>query len=74
MDATSISTAASSNNFPWLSLIVLLPSVGALIIPFLPQNQDENPYLFRNLAIGFLASDFIIILLTGLIKTRLASD
>ncbi|WP_269622821.1 NAD(P)H-quinone oxidoreductase subunit 4 [Prochlorococcus marinus] len=62
MDATSITTAASSNNFPWLSLIVLLPSVGALIIPFLPQNQDENPYLFRNLAIGFLASDFIIIL------------
>ncbi|AAQ00112.1 MULTISPECIES: NAD(P)H-quinone oxidoreductase subunit 4 [Prochlorococcus] len=62
MDANTITTAASSSSFPWLSLIVLLPAVSALIIQFLPQKQDESPDLFRNIAIGVLAFDFLIIL------------
>ncbi len=63
MDATLLTTAASNANFPWLSLIVLLPAIGALILQFLPQNSKESFIAFRNFAIGFLAADFLFIIL-----------
>ncbi len=61
MGANLVTSSASSGVFPWLSLIALLPAVGALIIPFLPQNQEEKPAFFRNIAISFLAIDFLLI-------------
>ena len=63
MDATLVTTTASNANFPWLSLIVLLPAIGALILQFLPQNSKESFIAFRNFAIGFLAADFLFIIL-----------
>ncbi len=63
MGANLVSTHAYLGEFPWLSLIVLLPALGALTIPFLPIKQEENPYIFRNIAIGFLTIDFLIIVL-----------
>ena len=63
MDANLITTTASNASFPWLSLIVLLPAIGALILFFLPIKQTENPSFFRNAAIGVLLADFLFILL-----------
>ncbi len=55
-------TAASQGNFPWLSVIVLLPAVGALLMPLLPKEESINRNLPRNLALSFLASDFLLML------------
>ena len=54
-------TAASQASIPWLSLIVLLPAVGALIVPWLPVDEDGGSKLPRNLAITFLLADFLLI-------------
>ncbi len=53
--------AASQPSFPWLSLIVLLPAVGALIMPILPKGEQGDENLPRNIALSFLTVDFIII-------------
>ena len=63
MDATLLTSSASIENFPWLSLIVLLPAIGALILQFLPNDSESNFVDFRNCAIIFLSADFLIILL-----------
>ena len=55
-------SAASQPSFPWLSLIVLLPVSGALIIPFLPGKDGSDSNLPRNLALTFLLADFLIII------------
>ncbi|WP_320665177.1 NAD(P)H-quinone oxidoreductase subunit 4 [Prochlorococcus sp. MIT 1223] len=51
----------SQVTFPWLSLIVLLPATGALIMPLLPKGKEGDSTIARNLAIGFLLFDFLII-------------
>ena len=61
MDALSPITAASQESIPWLSLIVLLPVVGALVIPFLPKNDKDQSNLPRNIALTFLSIDFLLI-------------
>ncbi len=50
-------------SFPWLTLIVLLPVAGALIIPFLPEEKQTDSTLPRNISIAFLAADFLLIVL-----------
>ena len=72
MGANLITTTASNASIPWLSLIVLLPSLGALIIQFLPQGKEEEKSSIRNYAIGFLTADFllIVIALTSLFESK----
>ena len=62
MEANLPITVASQFSFPWLSVIVLLPLIGAFIMPFLPKEGENSPYFARNLAIGFLAIDFFLII------------
>tara|TARA_Y100001968_G_C19445840_1_gene765329 strand:- start:1841 stop:3397 length:1557 start_codon:yes stop_codon:yes gene_type:complete len=64
MDAVLPVTVASQDSaiFPWLSLIVLLPLIGALIIPLLPKEENESSHLPRNLSLGFLSIDFLIMI------------
>ncbi len=62
MDATLLTAEASRESFPWLSSIVLLPIIGALILQFLPKRQETDHYFYRNFAIYFLTADFLIIL------------
>ncbi|WP_320674398.1 NAD(P)H-quinone oxidoreductase subunit 4 [Prochlorococcus sp. MIT 1341] len=62
MDANLPISAASQATIPWLSLIVLLPAAGALLMQILPgdeKNSSESP---RNLAISILFADFLLIL------------
>ncbi len=61
MDAYLPLQAASQTAIPWLSLIVLLPAVGALIMPFLPKEEQKSSNLPRNLALVFLLLDFLLI-------------
>ncbi len=62
MEVTNLpTTIAGQSSFPWLSSIVLLPSIGALIMPLLPKEEKGNSSTARNLAIGFLAFDFLLI-------------
>ncbi len=63
MDANLVTVTASRDSLSWLSLIVLLPALGALLIQFLPVKQSDNPVFFRNIAIGFLGADFLLILI-----------
>ncbi len=63
MDAYLPITAASQSSFSWLSAIVLLPAIGALLMFLIPEKEESNSYLPRNIAIAFLAADFLIILL-----------
>ena len=60
MDASLAIQAEYQASIPWLSLIVLLPAAGALILPFLPETKEEDSVLPRNLAISFLLADFLI--------------
>ena len=62
MDANLPLTAASQSNIQWLSLIVLLPALGALVMPFLENSEsEENKFVApRNLALGILLSDFVL--------------
>tara|TARA_Y100001968_G_scaffold333627_1_gene397728 strand:+ start:680 stop:2251 length:1572 start_codon:yes stop_codon:yes gene_type:complete len=61
MDANLPLTAASQPSFPWLSAIVLLPVIGALLMPLLPKDQTKKSNTARNLAISFLLVDFLLI-------------
>ena len=47
--------------FPWLSLIVLLPLIGALIMPFLKTEEGIDNSLPRNISLSFLFIDFLLI-------------
>ncbi len=62
MDANMPLTAASQASFPWLSLIVLLPAAGALVIPLLPGGERSDSNTPRNLALIFLLADFLLII------------
>ena len=62
MDANLPLTAASQASFPWLSLIVLLPAMGALLMPLLPGNETSNSQAPRNFALAFLLVDFVLML------------
>ena len=41
MDAGLATSAVATATFPWLSLIVLLPALGALLMPLLPGTDDK---------------------------------
>jgi NAD(P)H-quinone oxidoreductase subunit 4 len=58
MDANLPAAAAS---FPWLSLIVLLPTAGALLMPLLP-GDGSDARAPRTLALAVLAADFVLML------------
>ena len=58
MDANLPAAAAS---FPWLSLIVLLPTAGALLMPLLP-GDGSDARAPRTLALLVLAADFVLML------------
>lgn len=62
MDANLPLTAASQAAFPWLSLIVLLPAAMALLMPLLPGDDSQQSPLPRNLAIGVLFVDLVLML------------
>ncbi len=62
MDANLPIMAASQQSLPWLSLIVLLPAIGALTMPLLPSGEDNNNNLPRNIALTFLFVDFLLII------------
>ena len=62
MDTNLPMSIDSQTVFPWLSLIVLLPAVGALIMPFLPTQESKNTNLPRNISLVILLADFLIIL------------
>jgi len=49
-------------SFPWLSSIVLLPLIGALIMPFLNSKEGEDNTLPRNISLSFLFIDFLLII------------
>ncbi len=59
MDANLLQPAGG---FPWLSLIVLLPAAGALLMPLLPASESISSRAPRNLALGILLADFLIML------------
>ena len=50
-------------DFPWLTLIVLLPAAGALLMPLLP-GDGSDPRLPRTLALGVLLADLALMLWT----------
>ena len=60
MDAELPLLAASQASFPWLSLIVLLPAAGAMLMPLLPGSSGDNSPLPRNLALGVLLVDLLL--------------
>ncbi len=62
MDANLPISAASPATFPWLSLIVLLPAAGSLLMPLLPGDEQTSSETPRNLAISILLADFLLIL------------
>jgi len=68
MDAELPLLAASEASFPWLSLIVLLPAVGAMLMPLLPGDESQPSPLPRNLALGVLLID--LLLMIGVFATR----
>ena len=49
-------------SFPWLSSIVLLPIIGALVMPFLSSKEEEDNALPRNISLIFLFIDFLLII------------
>ena len=51
-----------STTFPWLSLIVLMPLAGALIMPFIPEKDKGISSLPRNIALGILSADFALMI------------
>ncbi len=58
-----ILASTSPTAVPWLSVIVLLPITGALLLPFLPEGESEKQsQLPRNLAISILLIDLLIML------------
>ena len=62
MEADLSIVGASQGSLPWLSIIVLLPALGALIMPLLPENEDSSSSAPRNLALSLLLTDLLIII------------
>lgn len=62
MEANLPLTAIDQASFPWLSLIVLLPVAGAMIMPLLPVGGKGSSEAPRNLALVLLGLDFILML------------
>ena len=62
MDAELPLMAASEATFPWLSLIVLLPAVGAILMPLLPGDDNKTSPLPRNFALGVLLVDLLLMI------------
>jgi len=63
MDAPLLLTATSrlSPEFPWLSLIALLPAAGALLLPLIP-GDGTNPRGPRTVALVVLLADLLLML------------
>ena len=63
MDANLPLTAASSlpADFPWLTLIALIPAAGALLMPLVP-GDGTDPRAPRTIAFGVLLVDLLLIL------------
>tara|TARA_Y100001968_G_scaffold3728_1_gene3272 strand:- start:24460 stop:26034 length:1575 start_codon:yes stop_codon:yes gene_type:complete len=74
MEATLPLAIESQSSFPWLSSIVLLPVIGALLMPLLPKEENSDSFLARNLAIGFLLVDFLLITIVFAIFFEKSSD
>ncbi len=55
-------TSAAQSGFPWLSLIVLLPATGSLVLQLFQEDFKGIKNIHRNLAIGFLGADFLLII------------
>ena len=68
MDAELPLMAASPASFPWLSLIVLLPAAGAILMPLLPGDDGKASPWPRNLALSVLLLDLLLML--GVFSTR----
>ena len=63
MDFGLATDAMAGSTFPWLSLIVLLPAFGALLMPLMP-GDDEHPSPWpRNFALIVLFVDLLLMLL-----------
>ena len=63
MDSGLATDAMAGSAFPWLSLIVLLPAFGALLMPLMP-GDDEHPSPWpRNFALIVLFADLLLMLL-----------
>tara|TARA_Y100001968_G_scaffold333878_1_gene400479 strand:+ start:38246 stop:39808 length:1563 start_codon:yes stop_codon:yes gene_type:complete len=59
-----ITNSLLEHQFPWLSIIVLLPVLGALVMPFIPavEEEEEGNNWPRNICLGLLLVDFLLIL------------
>ncbi len=62
MEANLPLTAELQSSFPWLSLIVLLPVTGALVLPFLPESNEKSFNYPRNIALALLLTDFCLMI------------
>lgn len=62
MEANLPLMAASQVSFPWLSLIVLLPVVGAMLMPLMPGGEKSTSAAPRNLAMVLLIADLALML------------
>ena len=49
-------------DFPWLTLVVLLPAAAALVMPLLPAGDGSDPRAPRLLAFGVLLVDLLLML------------
>jgi len=62
MDAGLAASAVATTTFPWLSLIVLLPALGALLMPLLPGTDDQPSPWPRNFALVVLLIDLVLMM------------
>ncbi len=62
MDSNILLLTEPQASVPWLSLIVLLPAAGALLMPFLPGEEKKGSNYPRNFALTFLLIDFLLII------------
>ena len=63
MDSGLATDAMAGSAFPWLSLIVLLPAFGALLMPLMPGDDDHPSPWPRNFALIVLFVDLLLMLL-----------
>ena len=62
MDSGLATDAMAGSTFPWLSLIVLLPAFGTLLMPLMP-GDDKRPTAWpRNFALAVLLADLLLML------------
>ncbi len=62
MEAYLAMTISPQPELPWLSVIVLLPAIGALVLQLFQENLNKRENVYRNIALGFLSLDFLLIL------------